>query len=76
MSHADLPNATDVTQDQNSTQSEGGAGTSTSDSSNNDSYVCRSLNSTDSDRRTDIRQTDAHYSWRQVAAACHVRPGR
>jgi len=28
------------------------------------------------DRRTGIKATDRHYSWRQVYAANHVHPGR
>jgi len=28
------------------------------------------------DRRTDLRTTDAHASWREVYRACHVRGGR
>lgn len=28
------------------------------------------------DKRTDIRAVDDHASWREVARACHVKPGR
>jgi hypothetical protein len=28
------------------------------------------------DHRTDLRTADRHASWREVARACHVRPGR
>jgi len=40
----------------------------------NDDYTGQRHKSTD--RRTDIRTVDGHASWRQVARACHVKPGR
>jgi len=76
MSTADAESDRDVTQ--NETKRTGdGAGTSTpARDQNNVTYTAGSLNSSDSDRRTDLRTDDRHCSWREVAAACHVEPGR
>jgi hypothetical protein len=55
---------------------EAGAGTSSSSqkTSANEDYTNQRHNC--NDRRTDVRTTDRHYSWREVYAATHVRPGR
>jgi len=53
-----------------------GAGTSSrcQKDASNDDYTNQRHNY--SDRRTGIKATDRHYSWREVYAANHVRPGR
>lgn len=38
------------------------------------SYSSDKLSCTD--QRTDLRAADRHASWREVASACHVEPGR
>jgi len=71
---------TDAEQDeataQESTDKEGaGAGTSSpSNGVSNATYTNQRHNY--SDRRTGIKATDCHYSWREVYASQHVRPGR
>jgi hypothetical protein len=61
---------------QDETDREGaGAGTSSpSDGVSNADYTDERHNY--SDRRTGIKATDCHYSWREVYASQHVRPGR
>jgi hypothetical protein len=66
--------AEQATEDNNTTGV--GAGTSPPVGSgvSNDDYTRQRHKSTDA--RTDIRTVDGHASWRQVARACHVNPGR
>jgi len=59
-------------------QPEDAGGTSASGNrpQDNATFTSRSLNSSDSDRRTGLRARDRHASWREVARSCHVEPGR
>jgi len=61
---------------ESTTRQRAGAGTSSrcQKDASNDDYTNQRHNY--SDRRTGIKATDRHYSWRQVYAANHVRPGR
>jgi hypothetical protein len=66
--------AEQATKDNNTTGV--GAGTSPPVESgvSNGNYTGQRHKSTD--ERTDIRTADRHASWREVARACHVQPGR
>jgi hypothetical protein len=71
---------TPATQDERTAQDEtdregAGAGTSSpSDGVSNATYTHESDKC--NDRRTGIKATNGHASWREVAARCHVQPGR
>jgi len=64
------------TAQESTNREEAGAGTSSSsqEDASNDDYSNQRHNY--SDRRTGIKATDRHYSWREVYAAQHVDPGR
>jgi hypothetical protein len=71
------PAAQDERTAQESTNRErAGAGTSSRSQkdASNDIYTYESDKC--NDRRTGIKATNGHASWREVAALCHVQPGR
>jgi hypothetical protein len=53
-----------------------GAGTSSPSEENAGNATNDTQRHSYTDRRTDIRTTDRHYSWREVYAVNHVHPGR